>query len=167
MSDSVLAAVSDQTIFMGRVARNIFRVNLESEESGVSHKTYNADGSITSTPKDTALGIIFSGSWAHCWMEYGGNTETAIQNALQKWVPDYNFVLVVANEPGYGGCGGNGRCAYHHRRWLGGDRARVRSWTRVWLTSTATREPTLEASPGTVDLTTKSTSNDFLTLEVG
>ena len=109
VSDSVLGGVFGHDYFYEDASAfwNIFRVNLESNDSGVSHKTYNADGSITTTPKNTALGMIYSGSWTHCWMEYGSNTETAIDNALQKWVPDYNFVLIILNEPGYGGCGGN------------------------------------------------------------
>lgn len=99
-------------------AWNIFRVNLISNDSGVSQRVYNemgtpadpSDDTITSdTTKDTALGMIFSGSWAHCWMEYGANTEARITNALKKWVPDYNFVLIVLNEANGGGCGGGGR----------------------------------------------------------
>jgi hypothetical protein len=53
--------------------------------------------------------MIFNGSWAHCWLEYGTNTETLLQAALKKWVPDFNEVLVVLNNPNYGGCGGGGR----------------------------------------------------------
>src|SRR5262249_59226294 len=69
-----------------------------------------SDDTITSdTARNTALGIIYSGSWAHCWLEYGTNTETRIQNALNTWVPDYNFVLIVLNTTGFGGCGGGGR----------------------------------------------------------
>ena len=42
-------------------------------------------------------------------MEYGTNTEQRIKAAINKWVPDANNVLVVLNEPGFGGCGGGGR----------------------------------------------------------
>src|SRR5207244_1250764 len=56
--------------------------------------------------KDTALGYIYSGSWAHCWLEDGANPR--VNNALNTWVPDRNFVLVILNEPGLGGCGGGG-----------------------------------------------------------
>ncbi len=99
-------------------AWNIFRVNLESNESGVSTRTYDehgtpADGSddtvASETTHDTALGIIYSGSWSHCWLEYGTNSAGRIQAALNKWVPDYNFVLIVLNTTGFGGCGGGGR----------------------------------------------------------
>jgi hypothetical protein len=99
-------------------AWNIFRVNLESTDSGVSTRAYDehgtpadaSDDTISSeTIRDTALGIIYSGSWAHCWLEYGSQSETRIQASLKKWVPDYNFVLIVLNSTGFGGCGGGGR----------------------------------------------------------
>src|SRR5215475_14191773 len=99
-------------------AYNIYRVNLESVDSGVSTRTYDehgtpadaSDDTISSqTIHNTALNMIFSGSWAHCWMEYGTDTDSRIKAALKKWVPDYNFVLIVLNNMGYGGCGGNGR----------------------------------------------------------
>jgi len=99
-------------------AYNIYRVNLESVDSGVSTRTYDEHGT-PSDPSDdtiaseiirnTALGIIFSGSWAHCWLEYGANTEARIQAALNTWVPDWNELLVVLNNPNYGGCGWAGR----------------------------------------------------------
>ena len=98
-------------------AYNIYRVNLISVQSGVSTRVYNehgtptdpSDDTITSTTiRNTALGYIFSGSWAHCWLEGGANTATLVQNALNTWVPDYDLVLVILNEPGFGGCGGGG-----------------------------------------------------------
>lgn len=99
-------------------AYNIYRINLESKESGVSTRTYDEHGTFNDTSddtiasethRDTALDMIFSGSWAHCWLEYGSQTETRLTAALNKWVPDYNEVLVVLNHPAYGGCGGGGR----------------------------------------------------------
>jgi hypothetical protein len=98
-------------------AFNIFRVNLISVDSGVSQKVYNeqgtpddgSDDTVTSlTLKNTALGYIFSGSWAHCWLEGGVNTGTLLQNALNTWVPDHDLVIVILNDPHYGGCGGGG-----------------------------------------------------------
>jgi len=97
---------------------NIYRVNLISNQSGVSRRVYDEHGTsndpsddtiVSTTLKDTALGIIYSGSWAHCWLEYGANSETRIQNALNTWVPDFNYVLIILNESGFGGCGGGGR----------------------------------------------------------
>ena len=38
----------------------------------------------------------------------GANTATLVQNALDTWVPDYDLVLIILNEPGFGGCGGGG-----------------------------------------------------------
>lgn len=99
-------------------AWNIFRVNLESVDSGISTRMYNPQGTpddgsddtvASETILNTSLGMIFSGSWAHCWMEYGANTETRITNALSTWVPDAQFVLIVLNSAGFGGCGGGGR----------------------------------------------------------
>jgi hypothetical protein len=96
-------------------AYNIYRVNLISNQSGVSQRKYDEKGTptvatddtiISTTLKDTALGYIYSGSWAHCWLEWGANTNTKVQSALNTWVPDYNLVLVLLNEPGFGGCGG-------------------------------------------------------------
>jgi hypothetical protein len=129
-------AAGDQTIYNNKVkellldgvfghdyfyedaqAFNIFRVNLISNDSGVSQRVYDekgtpSDGSddtiVSTTIKDTALGYIFSGSWAHCWLESGANTATLVQNALNTWVPDYDLVLIILNEPGFGGCGGGG-----------------------------------------------------------
>lgn len=98
-------------------AFNIYRVNLISNESGVSQRVYDEMGTpsdpsddviVSTTLKDTALGYIYSGSWAHCWLENGANTAVLVQDALDKWVPDYDYVLVILNETGFGGCGGGG-----------------------------------------------------------
>ena len=100
-----------------RQAFNIFRVNLISNESGVSQRRYDEKGTFTDasddtldseTLRDTALGYIYSGSWAHCWLEGGANTGTLVDNALNTWVPDRHLVVVILNEPGFGGCGGGG-----------------------------------------------------------
>ncbi len=99
-------------------AFNIFRVNLESVDSGISTRVYNemgtpndaSDDTITSTTMlDTPLRMIFSGSWAHCWMEYASDTDTRIKAALNKWVPDADFTIIVLNTTMFGGCGGGGR----------------------------------------------------------
>jgi hypothetical protein len=98
-------------------AYNIFRVNLISTQSGVSQRVYNENGTptdasddtiVSTTIRNTALGYIYSGSWAHCWLEGGAGTGTKVQNALDTWVPDYDLVVVILNEPGFGGCGGGG-----------------------------------------------------------
>ncbi|MEO6958472.1 MAG: M64 family metallopeptidase, partial [Burkholderiaceae bacterium] len=94
-------------------AFNIFRVNLISQDSGVSTRVYDEHGTpddgsddtiVSTTLKNTALGYIFSGSWAHCWLEGGANTGTLVNNALTTWVPDYQLVVIILNDPRYGGC---------------------------------------------------------------
>ena len=99
-------------------AWNIFRINLESVDSGISTRTYDEHGTpadpsddtiSASTTLNTPLGMIYSGSWAHCWMEYSAGTDAAIKAALKKWVPDSQLVLIVLNTMGFGGCGGGGR----------------------------------------------------------
>ena len=99
-------------------AFNIYRVNLISVQSGVSQRVYDEKGTptdasddtiVSTTIRNTALGYIYSGSWAHCWMEKGAGTEAKIIAALDKWVPDYKLVLIILNETSGGGCGGGGR----------------------------------------------------------
>ena len=130
------AAGADQTLYNDKVAEllldgvfghdyfyedaqafNVFRVNLISSQSPVSTRTYDEKGTPTDPSDDTvasesirntALGYIFSGSWAHCWLEGGPNTGTLVQNALDTWVPDYDLVLIILNDTRYGGCGGGG-----------------------------------------------------------
>src|SRR5919197_989039 len=98
-------------------AFNIYRVNLISQDSGVSTRVYDEHGTpdnpsddtiVSTTWRNTALGYIYSGSWAHFWLENGPNTSALVNNALSTWVPDYNLVQVILNNPGFGGCGGGG-----------------------------------------------------------
>ena len=58
--------------------------------------------------KNTALRYIYSGSWAHCWMEQSSQTSNLIINALNTYVPDWDYYVVILNESGFGGCGGGG-----------------------------------------------------------
>lgn len=98
-------------------AFNLYRINLISNDSGVSQRVYDEKGTpddasddeiVSTTLKDTALGYIYSGSWAHCWLERGADTTTLVNDALDTWVPDWDLVVVILNEPGFGGCGGGG-----------------------------------------------------------
>ena len=66
-----------------RQAYNIYRINLISTDSGISTKQYDekgtpdnaSDDTVSSTTiLNTALNYIYSGSWAHCWLEGGANT---------------------------------------------------------------------------------------------
>src|SRR3954466_9250716 len=60
-------------------AWNIFRVNLISVGSGTNIRVYDEHGTpadagddtiVSTTTRNKSLDMIFSGSWAHCWMEY-------------------------------------------------------------------------------------------------
>jgi len=75
-------------------AFNVYRVDLTSRDSGVS---------TPSTTKDTALKMVYSGDWNRCWMEESTDTDSLINQALGS-VPKYDFVLVMLNETGWGGC---------------------------------------------------------------
>lgn len=98
-------------------AFNIYRVNLESVDSGVSIRTWDLKGTDTTmddtiasqTLRNTALGLIFNGQWSHCWLEYGVDTESSLLYHLAVLGLDPDQVLVVLNNPGFGGCGGGGR----------------------------------------------------------
>ena len=53
---------------------------------------------------------IFNGSWAHCWLEYGTEHRgRASRPPSTHGCRTANEVLVVLNNPNYGGCGGGGR----------------------------------------------------------
>ncbi len=103
---------------LNKNAFNIYRVNLISNQTGVSKRVYNENGTpfdpsddaiASDAPRDTALKFIWSGSWAHCWLEYSDDTEALLDAALSQYVPTYNYVLVILNQDAYGGCGGGGR----------------------------------------------------------
>ena len=118
VDDLLIKGVFAHDYFMeDKSAFNIFRVNLISKESVVTVRKYDEHGTstnpaddtiISTTVHDTALGYIWSGSWAHCWLEEGANTATLRNAALAKWVPDFDLVVVILNAPGGGGCGGGG-----------------------------------------------------------
>jgi hypothetical protein len=91
-------------------AFNVVRLNILSNQSGVSTKTYDAKGNvIASTTRDTYFGAIFNGDWAHCWVEDGPNTGKRLNDLLNQWVPDRRLAFLLLNNPGFGGCGGGGR----------------------------------------------------------
>lgn len=98
-------------------AFNVYRVNLVSTDSGVSQRVYDEHGTptdptddtiVSTTLKNTALGYIWSGSWAHCWLEWGANTGTLVNNALTANLPRWDYIVVILNQDSYGGCGGGG-----------------------------------------------------------
>jgi hypothetical protein len=86
-------------------AFNVYRVNLISADSGVTRHTYDANGNLVSqTNRNTALDTVFTAVWERCWIEDGPNTTARLSSALSTWAPDWNFVLIVLNEAGFGGC---------------------------------------------------------------
>src|SRR5262245_43787456 len=129
------AAGADQTKFNGDVDRlltngvfgndffrenqnafNVIRLNLVSAESGVSQRVYDENGTpddasddriVSTTMRDTALRYIWSGSWAHCWLEPSPETAGLVAAALAT-VARHDFVVVLLNQDSYGGCGGGG-----------------------------------------------------------
>ena len=98
-------------------AFNIYRVNLISNQSGISRRVYDENGTpndssddilMTETIIDTALGFIYNGSWSHSWIEWNTATDTRVENALNTWVPDRDIVVIILNTPGWGANGGGG-----------------------------------------------------------
>ena len=91
-------------------AFNLYRVNLVSAESGVTRRCHPQDGGAEAGTdwRDTALGYVYNGSWEHHWVEPGPGTAAALRAALDRWVPDHQLVLVLLNEPAFGGFGGGG-----------------------------------------------------------
>lgn len=86
-------------------AFNIYRVNLISNDSGVTVHQYDGDGNLISVDnKDTALDTVYTGIWGRCWMEDGDDTSTLLNDALETWVPDWDFVLIILNTTSGGGC---------------------------------------------------------------
>jgi hypothetical protein len=83
-----------------RTAFNVYRVDLMSNDSGVS---------TPGTTKDTSLKIVYTGLWKRCWLEGSSTTEELIDRALIGIAKYPDYVLVIANEDAYGGChpGGN------------------------------------------------------------
>jgi IgA Peptidase M64/FG-GAP-like repeat len=82
-------------------AFNVFRVNANSQQSGIS--TVDANGNVTTTV-NTFLGYRFSGLWNRCWMEPGPNTNTTLTTTLNNLVPGWTHAFVILNTTSFGGC---------------------------------------------------------------
>ena len=89
-------------------AFNIHRINANSVDSGVTQ--VDSAGNVT-TARNTALDYRYSGRWDRCWMEGGPNTNSRLNTMLNNLVPGWDYVFVVLNEPGFGGCAGGNRLA--------------------------------------------------------
>ncbi|HEX8291558.1 MAG TPA: M64 family metallopeptidase [Pyrinomonadaceae bacterium] len=81
-----------------RRAFNVYRVDLVSAETGVSTPTKT---------KDTALKLVYTGKWNSCWIRPSAQTTARIKAAVKGI--DYNLVLLVCNENGFGGCQSSNR----------------------------------------------------------
>ncbi len=92
---------SDDALRETMSAFNIYRVNADSVSSGVTQ--VNSTGAIT-VSRNTALDYHYSGIWGRCWMENGPNTESRLKTILDATVPQRDYVFVILNEPGFGGC---------------------------------------------------------------
>lgn len=87
---------------------NIFRINTFSQDSGVTQ--VNSSGNVT-TSRRTALDYRYSGLWNRCWMESGPQTGALLNNIVNNLAPQADSIVVVLNEPGFGGCAGGNRVA--------------------------------------------------------
>jgi hypothetical protein len=75
-------------------AFNVYRIDLVSPASGISTPTF---------AKNTALKVVYNGVWSRCWLQEGKGTDELVTKAASK-VEKYDYVLILANEAGYGGC---------------------------------------------------------------
>jgi hypothetical protein len=98
--DDVLAELQD--------AVNVYRVNMNSVNSGVSKFTCGGDPGCpaqTASNLNTAYAFRYSGCWDCCWMSKGADTDTRINNALATvGLSGADYVVMILNEPGFGGC---------------------------------------------------------------
>jgi hypothetical protein len=96
------SAFMEGPIWESKNAFNIYRVNVNSVDSGVTQ--VNNMGNVT-TARNTALDWRFSGMWNRCWMEPGPNT-TANFNAIMAAENNLpaDLIIYVLNQAGGGGC---------------------------------------------------------------
>jgi len=80
---------------------NLFRIDTISEDSGVTQVDSN---SVVTVSRDTALDYRYSGIWDLCWLAPSSQTSTLTNNILASVCPQAEYVIVVLNEPGPGGC---------------------------------------------------------------
>jgi hypothetical protein len=82
-------------------AFNIFRVNANSQQSGIT--TVDSNGMVTNAV-NTFLGFRYSGVWGRCWMEPGPNSNTTLNNTLNQLVPGWDYAFIILNTTSGGGC---------------------------------------------------------------
>ncbi|WP_146209812.1 M64 family metallopeptidase [Vitiosangium sp. GDMCC 1.1324] len=133
VQDTVIDGVFTHDDFFraNHTAFNVYRVDVNSAQSGVSLRRYssgcgtspdnddvlNTTCNATSSPAcythDTAFDYVYTGCWGRCWMEGSANTASAIKTLLDQLVPKRDLevrVLNVLTGEG-GGCGGGGTLA--------------------------------------------------------
>jgi hypothetical protein len=107
--DEVLNGVfAEGPLWESMQAFNIFRVNVSSVDAGVTQ--VDSKGKVT-TARNTALHYRFSGDWNRCWMEGASDTQSLIDGAIDAAGVSADYVFVVLNEPGFGGCRGGAQLA--------------------------------------------------------
>ena len=98
--DDVIAELQD--------AINVYRVNMNSVNSGVAQFTCGADPGCpakAATSPNTAYAFRYSGCWNCCWMSKGADTDTRINNALAAvGLSGADYIVMILNETGCGGC---------------------------------------------------------------
>ncbi len=108
-------------------AFNVYSINLVSNEQGVTQVTANpgspagtlgVPGGLITSDSDgdgvpgalrTVLGYRYSGDWNRCWIEggftpSGVSSNTAETNILNLLVPQWDYAIVILNEPNQGAC---------------------------------------------------------------
>ncbi|MBK8096506.1 MAG: VCBS repeat-containing protein [Planctomycetes bacterium] len=107
VNDTVMAGMFSRDVFRDAMnGFNVWRVNVNSADSGVTQ--VDANGNVT-VARNTALGYRYSGIWSRCWMEAGPATNLLVQTVLNATVPSAEYVFIVLNETGGGGCAGGSR----------------------------------------------------------
>jgi len=99
-----------------RTAFNVVRLDVMSIESGVTEQHWDEgptgergdDTLRTSTPRNSRLGVIYTGQWSRCWIEGGIGSDLRIQKLLDRFAPEAGIAFVVLNRDGTGGCADGG-----------------------------------------------------------
>ena len=82
-------------------AFDIVRINANSTSEGVTQVDDNGD---VTTTRYTAFDWRFSNTWSRCWMEKGPNTNARTNAILDDLDLSPDYLVVVLNEDGFGGC---------------------------------------------------------------
>lgn len=70
--------------------------------------TFNIRYAGITVARNTALDYRYSGDWNRCYFDWGPNTWNNLTTILDALVPKRDYVIIILNEPGWGGCGGGG-----------------------------------------------------------